>query len=367
MWIGAVKMARGGHCSAAWMLSVPSRIFDHMKKVLVTGGAGFIGSHTVVELVLAGFEPIIVDDLRNSEERALDGIAKILGRTPTFHRLDCADAVAMDAVFRAEGAVHGVIHFAADKAVGESVANPMKYYRNNVGSLMNLLGVMDAHGVHRIVFSSSCTVYGQPDANPVTEDAPDRKAASPYGFTKVACEQMLRDQCHADRRLRAVLLRYFNPVGAHPSGHIGELPLGVPNNLVPYVTQTAAGLRDHLTVNGSDYATSDGSCVRDYIHVVDLAHAHVRALQWMEEHDPPVCEVFNIGTGNGNSVLEVIEEFRKVNNVDLPVVMGPRRAGDVESVYADTTKCRTVLGWQAERSLGDAMRDAWNWQLQLKR
>lgn len=337
-----------------------------MKKVLVTGGAGFIGSHTVVELAQAGFVPVIVDDLRNSQERALEGIARILGHAPAVYRIDCADPVEMDAVFRAEGPVHGVIHFAADKAVGESVQQPLKYYRNNIGSLINLLGLMERHGVQRIVFSSSCTVYGQPAELPVTEQAPDRLANSPYGFTKVACEQLLRDQCHADPGLRAVLLRYFNPVGAHPSGHIGELPLGVPNNLVPYVTQTAAGIRARITVNGNDYNTPDGSCVRDYIHVVDLARAHVRSLQWMEEQEPPVCEVFNIGTGAGNTVLEVIQRFQEVNRLELPMVIGPRREGDVESVYADTTKSSTVLGWKAELSLAEALRDAWNWQQRLK-
>ncbi len=334
-------------------------------KVIVTGGAGFIGSHTVVELAAAGYTPVIVDDLRNSEERAVDGIAAIIGQRPVLHRVDCLDGPAMETVFAAEGPVHGVIHFAADKAVGESVREPLKYYRNNIGSLVTLLEVMAAHEVRHIVFSSSCTVYGQPDRLPVTEAAPDRAANSPYGFTKVACEQMLRDKCTADASLRAVLLRYFNPVGAHPTGHIGELPLGVPNNLIPFVTQTAAGIRNQLTVFGDDYATPDGSCVRDYIHVVDLARAHVRALHWMTGHTPPLCEVFNVGTGQGNSVLEVIRLFQEVNGVELPWSIGPRRPGDVESVYADTTRCREVLGWTAKLGLRDALRDAWHWQQQL--
>lgn len=336
-----------------------------MKKVIVTGGAGFIGSHTVVELVAGGFEPVIVDDLRNSEERALEGIAAILGRRPSVHRIDCTDAQAMDAVFRSEGRVHGVIHFAADKAVGESVAKPLKYYRNNIGSLVVLLECMAAHGVDQLVFSSSCTVYGQPEVLPVTEEAPDRNANSPYGFTKVACEQLIRDEAVARPGLRAVLLRYFNPIGAHPSAHIGELPLGVPNNLVPFVTQTAAGIRERLTVFGTDYHTPDGSCIRDYIHVVDLAEAHVRAMAWMEQRTAPLCEVLNVGTGRGVSVLEVVRTFEQVSGVKLPVVLGARRPGDVESVYADTRRCREVLGWTAERSLEEALRDAWRWQQRL--
>lgn len=336
-----------------------------MKKVLVTGGAGFIGSHTVVELALAGYTPVIVDDLRNSQERALEGIAAILGHLPTVHRIDCTDHTAMAAVFTAEGPFHGVIHFAADKAVGESVEKPLKYYHNNIGSLVVLLEVMAEHAVDRIVFSSSCTVYGEPQELPVPESAPDRMANSPYGFTKVACEQLLRDQSVARPQLRSVLLRYFNPIGAHPSGEIGELPLGVPNNLVPFVTQTAAGLRDKLTVHGADYPTPDGSCVRDYIHVVDLALAHVRALAWMAEQENASCEVFNIGTGKGVSVLEIVETFKAVNGVDLPYVIGPRRSGDVISVYAHTERCNSMLGWKAERGIDEALRDAWRWQQRL--
>ena len=338
-----------------------------MKKVIVTGGAGFIGSHTCVELHNAGYTPVIVDDLRNSEERALEGIAAIMGKAPSTHRVDCTDAAAMDAVFAKEGEVFGVIHFAADKAVGESVKEPLKYYRNNVGSLVVLLGAMKKHGVERIVFSSSCTVYGQPEELPVTEAAPDRNANSPYGFTKVVCEQLLRDQSAAVPGLKAVLLRYFNPIGAHPSGSIGELPLGVPNNLVPFVTQTGAGMRKELTVHGNDYATPDGSCVRDYIHVVDLAWAHVRALEWMEERTAPLCEVFNIGTGNGITVLDVVNTFMKVTGVNIPYTIGPRRPGYVESVYAETSKSGKVLGWKAERGLDDALRDAWTWQCALQK
>lgn len=336
-----------------------------MKKVIVTGGAGFIGSHTVVELAAGGFEPVIVDDLRNSQERSLEGIAAILGRMPSTHRIDCTDAKAFGEVFSVEGPVHGVVHFAADKAVGESVTLPLKYYRNNIGSLVVLLDLMMQHRVERIVFSSSCTVYGQPEHLPVTESAPDRNANSPYGFTKVACEQLLRDQSAAHPALRTVLLRYFNPIGAHPSAHIGELPLGVPNNLVPFVTQTAVGIRERLTVYGTDYDTPDGSCIRDYIHVVDLARAHVRALAWMDERPAPLCEVFNIGTGSGRSVLEVLHTFQAVNGVSVPHVMGPRRPGDVESVYADTARSREVLGWSADLGLEEALRDAWRWQQRL--
>jgi UDP-glucose 4-epimerase len=336
-----------------------------MKKVIVTGGAGFIGSHTVVELVAAGYEPVIVDDLRNSEERILSGISAITGHAPRFHRVDCNNAEAFDRVFAQEGPIHGVIHFAAYKAVGESVAKPLMYYHNNIGSLTVLLQLMERHGVKKLVFSSSCTVYGQPEQLPVTEASPDRNANSPYGYTKVVCEQLLRDQSHADTALRGIILRYFNPIGAHPSGHIGELPLGVPNNLVPFVTQTAAGIREQLTVHGADYATRDGSCVRDYIHVVDLARAHVKALDRLDGAMEAPLETFNLGTGDGNTVLEVVKGFMEVTGVELPYTIGPRRPGDVESVYADTARSRDVLGWTCEHDLKDALRDAWNWQQRL--
>ncbi len=336
-----------------------------MKKMIVTGGAGFIGSHTVLELVDAGYAPVIVDDLRNSEERILEGLVAILGHLPTVHRIDCNDRAAMDAVFAAEGPIEGVLHFAADKAVGESVADPLKYYHNNIGSLLVLLEVMRRHGVHQLVFSSSCTVYGQPQRSPVSETFPDRNSSSPYGFTKVACEQLLRDMVVSDPGLKVVLLRYFNPIGAHPSGHIGELPIGVPSNLVPFVTQTAAGKHAVLTVNGADYDTPDGSCVRDYIHVLDLARAHVQAMTWMSGETAPLCEPFNLGTGQGNSVLEVVERFKAVTGVDVPHVVGPRRPGDVASIFADIGKSREVLGWGTRAGLDEALRDAWNWQQQL--
>lgn len=337
-----------------------------MKKVIVTGGAGFIGSHTVVELNAAGYVPVIIDDLRNSEERVLEGLAAILGARPRFHRVDCTDAAAVGKAIASEGAVHGVIHFAADKAVGESVERPAKYYRNNIGSLAVILEAMDDRRIGQLVFSSSCTVYGQPAALPVAETAPDRDASSPYGYTKVVCEQLVRDQCKAEPSLKAVMLRYFNPIGAHPSGRIGELPRGVPSNLVPFVAQTAAGLRARLLINGDDYATPDGTCIRDYIHVMDLARAHVRALQWMDGRTGSTCEVFNLGTGRGNSVMEVVRGFEEVNGVSVPFAIGPRRAGDVESVYADTRKSRDVLGWSCRHDLRDALRDAWNWQRSLE-
>ena len=335
-----------------------------MKKTIVTGGAGFIGSHTWVELLAAGMEPVIVDDLRNSDERVLLGLEKITGRKPMIHRIDCTDARAMNLVFVQEKP-DSVIHFAADKAVGESVRDPLKYYHNNIGSLVTLLRVMADHKVKDLVFSSSCTVYGEGDKLPVTEDSPTGAAASPYGYTKVVCEQMLRDASIADPALRVVMLRYFNPIGAHPSAHIGELPIGVPNNLVPFITQAAAGLRDKLTVFGNDYPTRDGSCIRDYIHVVDLAKAHVLALQWIAKQKAPLCEVFNLGTGQGNTVLEAVHTFEEVNGVKVPFVIGPRRAGDVVAMYADTAKSLNVLGWRTELTLGDALRDAWRWQLAL--
>jgi UDP-glucose 4-epimerase len=335
-----------------------------MAKTIVTGGAGFIGSHTWVELLASGYEPIIVDDLRNSDERVLAGLEKITGKKPSIHRIDCTDDTALDRVFQAERP-DSVIHFAADKAVGESVRDPLKYYHNNIGSLVTLLRVMARQGVKDLVFSSSCTVYGDCRDLPVTERSATGASASPYGYTKVVCEQLLRDASAADPQLRVVMLRYFNPIGAHPSAQIGELPIGVPNNLVPFITQAAAGLRDKLTVFGNDYPTRDGSCIRDYIHVVDLAKAHVLALKWLSLQRAPLCDVFNLGTGQGNTVLEAVQTFEEVNGVKVPFVIGPRRAGDVVAMYADTTKSREVLGWSTERTLADALRDAWRWQLTL--
>ena len=337
-----------------------------MRKVIVTGGAGYIGSHTVVELVKAGFTPVIVDDLRNSHRNVLKGLAALLGELPSFHSVDCLHLERLHEVFKIEGEVHGVIHFAAYKAVGESVAEPLKYYENNVGSLMNVLQVMQWRGVPDLVFSSSCTVYGQPLQIPVSERAPDHNASSPYGYTKVVGERMIRDAVRANYTLKAVLLRYFNPIGAHPDGHIGELPIGVPGNLVPFITQAAAGLRKQLTIYGSDYDTADGTCVRDYLHVLDVARAHVIALRWMKDQPSHLCEAFNLGAGEGPSVKQVVDLFEEVTGQHVPKVQGPRRAGDVVAIWSDNTKSREVLGWKCEHDLRSALRDAWKWQCSLK-
>lgn len=336
-----------------------------MKKVLVTGGAGYIGSHTCVELSAAGYQPVIADNLSNSLESAVAGIAALCERPPVFHKLDLCDATAVEKLFKDEGPFHGVIHFAAFKAVGESVANPLKYYRNNLQTTEVLLSAMVRHGCSLLVFSSSCTVYGQPESLPVSEDAPLVKAHSPYGQTKQVCEQMIADVVNAPgSHITSTLLRYFNPIGAHPSGLIGELPLGPPENLIPYITQSAAGIRGALTVFGNDYNTPDGTCVRDYIHVCDLAAAHVSALQWLESN-PGVCEAINLGTGSGNSVKEVIDLFQEATGVDLKYSIGPRRKGDVEQIYAKADKANALLGWSTQRSLHDALVDAWNWQQKL--
>ncbi len=337
-----------------------------MRKVIVTGGAGYIGSHTVVELANAGYTPVIVDDLRNSHRDVLKGLAELLGHVPAFHSVDCLHLERLHEVFKVEGEVHGVIHFAAYKAVGESVAEPLKYYENNIGSLLNVLRVMQWRGVRDLVFSSSCTVYGQPEQVPVDEQAPDTRTASPYGYTKVVGEHLLRDAAVADGTLRVALLRYFNPVGAHASGRIGELPIGVPNNLVPFVCQVAAGLRKQLVVHGNDYATPDGTCVRDYIHVVDLAQAHVRSLAWLKEQAGGACEAFNLGTGKGASVLDVVRTFEEANGIAIPHVYGPRRQGDIEAIWAEASKSERMLGWKCRLGLREALRDAWNWQSSLK-
>jgi UDP-glucose 4-epimerase len=338
-----------------------------MKKILVTGGAGYIGSHTVVELVQAGYQPIIVDNFSNSEESALAGIESILGKSVPVYRVDCADIEALRGVFAAEPNIDGVIHFAAYKAVGESVAKPLAYFQNNVGSLLNLLAVMPEYGVENLVFSSSCTVYGIPDALPVTEDTPTKPASSPYGRTKQMCEDIVHDISAAPtNKLRTILLRYFNPIGAHESAKIGELPLGVPNNLVPFITQTAAGIREKLTINGSDYDTPDGTNIRDYIHVVDLAKGHIVAVQRLMDHKATeTVETFNLGTGNGNSVLEVVQTFEQASGQKLNYSLGPRRPGDVPAIYADATKAEQVLGFKTETSLADSLASAWKWQQAL--
>ena len=334
-------------------------------KILVTGGAGFIGSHTVVSLVEAGFEPVIVDDFSNSQRSALDGLRAILGRDVPFYQADCNDLTAMETIFRQEQ-LAGVIHFAAHKAVGESVAKPLMYYRNNLDSVMLLLELMPKYGVRNFVFSSSCTVYGQPEQRPVTEQTPRLPALSPYGNTKAISEDIIRDVVQAKVPIRALALRYFNPIGAHPSAEIGELPLGVPANLVPFITQTAAGIRQSLTVYGDDYNTPDGTCVRDYIHVVDLAEAHVQALKELSEVTTDSSyDVVNIGTGRGETVLNIIKTFEQATGVAVNYTIGTRRQGDIEQVYADVTKATTVLGWSASRSLAESLRDAWRWQQKL--
>lgn len=334
-------------------------------KILVTGGAGFIGSHTVVSLVNAGFEPIIIDNFSNSERSVLDGLKAILGRDVTCYAVDCNDAAAMEDIFRQELPI-GVIHFAAFKAVGESVAQPLKYYRNNLDSLLLLLELMPKYNVPNFVFSSSCTVYGQPEQLPVTENTPRLPAQSPYGNTKAIGEDIIRDAVRASVPVKAIALRYFNPIGAHPSTELGELPLGVPANLVPFITQTAAGIRASLTVYGDDYDTPDGTCIRDYIDVLDLADAHVQALRQLDAASETASyDVINIGTGRGETVLNVIKTFEEATGVALNYKVGPRRPGDVEKVYADVTKANQVLGWTAKRSLAESLVNAWQWQKKI--
>lgn len=334
-------------------------------KILVTGGVGFIGSHTVVELDAAGHEPFILDNLYNSNLDVLKGIKDITGKDFPFFQIDCNDADKVRSLFEKEK-FDGVIHFAAYKAVGESVEKPLNYYENNLISLLVLLRAMKEFGVNKFVFSSSCTVYGQPESLPVTELTPRQPATSPYGNTKAVAEDIIRDHVHSGPGLKAICLRYFNPIGAHESSLIGELPNGVPSNLVPFITQTAAGLRKSLTVFGSDYNTPDGTCVRDFIHVVDLAKAHVKAFELLEsEEQTDYYDVFNVGTGEGYTVLDLINTFEEVNGVKLNYTIGPRRAGDVEKIYAQSDKVNSVMKWKAEKTMADALRDAWNWQLKI--
>ena len=340
-----------------------------MARILVTGGTGYIGSHTVVELMQQGYEVVIVDNLSNSDKNVLEGITAITGKTPAFEQVDCNDAQALEQVFARYTDIEAVIHFAASKAVNESVEQPLKYYRNNLLSLITLLEQMKAHGVHHIVFSSSCTVYGQPSAEhlPVDETAPIQIALSPYGNTKQINEEILRDQAYADASLHATILRYFNPVGAHPSAMIGELPNGVPQNLLPFVTQTAAGLRQQLKVYGNDYNTPDGSCIRDYIYVVDLAKAHVKAVERMLAGLPEEqVEVFNLGTGRGLSVLELVNTFIEVNGVDVPYEIVGRREGDIEQVWAKPDKANNVLEWSADTPIEDVLKSAWQWEKKIR-
>lgn len=331
-------------------------------QIIVTGGLGFIGSHTAVCLHEAGFEPIIIDNLSNSKIDALKGISDLIGYTPIFIEGDVNHTELLTQIIQ-QYQPAAIIHFAAFKAVGESVEKPLMYYQNNVGGLMSLLAAMKETGLNNVVFSSSCTVYGEPAEIPVKETTITKPAESPYGATKQMGEIILRDNSNW---LNTQCLRYFNPIGAHPSGLIGELPLGVPNNLIPYLTQTVAGIRNSLTVYGSDYSTPDGTCIRDYIHVMDLAEAHVCAVKRLiENKQNEAFEVFNIGTGTGSSVLEVIQTFERVNQVAVPHTIGPRRAGDVVQVWAETTKVESILGWKAKRDLAEMLKDAWNWQKKL--
>ncbi len=337
------------------------------KKILVTGGVGFIGSHTIVELVEAGYEPIILDNLSNSKIGVLKSLEKITKRAVKFYENDCNDISALRNIFRIEKNIVGVIHFAANKAVGESVVDPLKYYHNNIGSLVSILSVLQEYSITNLVFSSSCTVYGQPETLPVSESSPILKAQSPYGNSKQICEEIITDVFNSGKAIKAISLRYFNPIGAHESALIGELPLGVPNNLIPFVTQTAAGIREELTVFGNDYGTADGTCVRDYIHVVDLAKAHVKALDKLfAVKDEHYHDVVNVGTGKGESVLSVIHTFETITGQKINYKIGPRRAGDIQEIYADVSKSLEVLGWSAEKTMGDAILDAWNWQKNLK-
>ena len=336
-------------------------------KILVTGGTGFIGSHTTVELQNAGYEVVIIDNLSNSNRDVLDGIEHITGVRPTFVEGDCTNINTLHQLFKDNPGIQGIINFAASKAVGESVQKPIMYYRNNVNILLNLLDLMPTYGVKGFVFSSSCTVYGEPDQNPITEDAPTKKATSPYGATKQICEDIIADVIKSGSPIKAILLRYFNPIGAHPSAEIGELPNGVPQNLIPYLTQTAIGIRPMLSVFGDDYNTPDGSCIRDFINVVDLAKAHVRALNRMlgdESND--ALEVFNIGTGHGLSVLQLIDAFQRATGVEVPHKIVGRREGDIEQIWADPKRANEVLGWKAEATVEETMLSAWNWQKRLR-
>jgi UDP-glucose 4-epimerase len=337
-------------------------------KILVTGGLGFIGSHTAVELQEAGYEVVIIDNCSNASESVLDGIEAIAGKRPVFEKFDLRNREKVREFFKKYPDLSGVIHFAASKAVGESVDEPLLYYENNLTTLVSLLQELEKKQRAHFIFSSSCTVYGQADTMPITEDAPVKPAESPYGNTKQIGEEIIRDTCKVRDQLQAISLRYFNPIGAHPSGRIGELPLGVPQNLVPFITQTAAGIRKQLSVFGDDYPTPDGTCIRDYIHVVDLARAHVVALErLLSGNNDANYEIFNVGTGKGSSVMEVIRSFERVSGVALNYKIVGRRPGDITEAYADTTRANEVLGWKAESSLDDAMRSAWAWEQEIRK
>lgn len=337
-----------------------------MKKILVTGGLGYIGSHTVVELQKTGYQVVIIDNLSNSSLDVLEGITDITKTPPTFERLDLREKAAVSDFFKRNNDIDGIIHFAASKAVGESVDRPLLYYENNLNTLIYLLQECNTHHIDNFIFSSSCTVYGEPDSLPITEDAPVKPATSPYGNTKQIAEEILKDTCFVSS-LKTIALRYFNPIGAHETALIGELPAGVPQNLVPFITQTAAGVREQLSVFGDDYPTEDGSCIRDYIHVVDLAKAHVIALErLLSEKNKSNYEVFNLGTGRGSSVLEVVNSFEKTTGEKLNYKVVDRRPGDVISVYADTKKANEELGWKAQKTMEEALASAWKWELKVR-
>lgn len=336
-------------------------------KILVTGGLGFIGSHTVVELQNEGFEVVIIDDCSNSSEDVLEGITRITGKTPMFEKLDLKEKSKVEDFFARHHDVEGVIHFAASKAVGESVEKPLLYYENNIGTLVYILKELCKKNRASFIFSSSCTVYGQADKMPITEDAPVKPAESPYGNTKQIGEEIISDTCRVTPGLNAIALRYFNPMGAHPSTEIGELPIGVPQNLVPFITQTGYGLREQLSVFGDDYPTEDGTCIRDYIYVVDLAKAHVIGLKrLLEGKNMENYEVFNVGTGKGSSVLEAIQSFERVSGKKLNYKIVDRRPGDITTAYADTSKANQVLGWKSEFTLDEAMKSAWDWEQKIR-
>ncbi len=339
-----------------------------MKTVLLTGGTGYIGSHTAVELISAGYKVVIVDNLSNSSVDSIDGIERITKVRPDFIKADCSNYTEILDIFRKYNGFSSIIHFAALKAVGESVEKPLEYYNNNLASLINLLTLMKASGGESIVFSSSCTVYGQPDVLPVTEQSPYKPATSPYGNTKKIAEDILRDTLHVNKTLKGIALRYFNPIGAHPSAEIGELPLGKPDNLIPFITQTAIGLREKLQIFGNDYDSADGTAIRDYFHVVDLAKAHVLALKRLEENrNKENFEIFNVGAGKGITVLEIVKAFEKVSGVKLNYEIVGRRAGDIEKVWADTTLANKELGWSVQSTLEKALLSAWNWEKKIRK
>jgi len=346
-------------------LSLPKNSL--MKIVLLTGGAGYIGSHTAVELINAGYRVVIVDNLSNSSIESIDGIERITRIRPDFINADCSDNTAMEALFNKYNGFNSIIHFAALKAVGESVEKPLEYYHNNLSSLINLLQLMKKNGGGNIVFSSSCTVYGQPDSLPVTEKSPYKPATSPYGNTKKIAEDILRDTINVNGSINGIALRYFNPIGAHPSSEIGELPLGKPDNLIPFITQTAIGLREKLQIFGNDYDSNDGTAIRDYFHVIDLANAHVLALKRLEDKGNKAgFEVFNVGAGKGVTVLEIVKAFENVSGVKLNYEIIGRRTGDIEKVWADTSLANAELGWNVKSTLEEALLTAWNWEKRLK-